>query len=342
MKKLLFPFSLLVVASMVLAACGGNSAAEPTLASATEEIATATSVAEKPVTPTQEPTETPIPTNTPKPQVLQDSIYTIEPNRFQIIGSKIGNLVAYDFESGDVVVIGRGDYLKVNGGKDGKRIGVTIFSNSQLEVAGFVDRDMANVGRKYMATLLFAGIADGWDHDDVPAGWSWYHSENQLSHRLDYEQDLVENARNGLPTNTFVQVTCQPYENDPGNLPDGMRYNQRQVFQVLAVNGAVVDIVKVCGDRGLSGIASVWANEFSLNDRAEATGPEAQLALMSDALSMYMSPAMNGDIVVTTPAGQAVMMADQLLDGASNFARFTAGADSRGGWPTAPEEWLVK
>ncbi len=326
------------VVILMLAACAPTTATTPTAVPDAETKSPASTQTAEPVLAPDPATPTSV-FDTALPEILSTSTYVIKANRFQLVGSDLGVSVAFNSDTKDVVIINRYAKIRIDGGLNGKTIEVAVVDTDDVTLgAWFAEGTIDDLGESYVASLSLSNLMGGWDYTRLPVEWNYHSFKNMLESRQDFSQTTVVDPRKELGMYSFIQVTCEPYESDPGNLPPGIRFNQPHTYQIV-VFAAELDLIKTCGDRGLGGIYSVWANEFGFNENAAATDELAHRQLMSDALSMYLSPVIkNGKVV--SENGKVVLLLDSLLQGVTNYARFISGADVRGGLLPVPITWL--
>lgn len=338
--------SFLALLAFILAACAPAAAPatteeQPTSAS----VPTATEMPTDTPTPTRTPVFTPTLTSTPL-ALLQESEYKVNAGRYREIGSTIGNAYAYDSALDTVLFIPQGTSMQVTA-KENTVVKMVVYNKaSQAEVLAEAEKAYPNA-KKFLATFALSDLPDGWQNAELPEGWKFYFVPNELRHNKDLWQSPVENGRLGIPQFSFAQITCAKYEEGPGNLPDGIRFNQDHIFQIIGVDGDI-NAQAACGNRK-NGVLSIDAEKFGLilsvnKDKTvvlkdPSKYPDEYQLLMEQVFTLYHAPVMNdnGDMV-KNEFGAYIMVMDDLLDGTTNYARFVVGP-AVAGWQSAPAEW---
>lgn len=346
-------FTIATLFLFVLNACApaatpvATEAVEPTVSAPT-----ATKTAVPTATKTPAPTRTPVPatptiTSTPL-AVLQESEYKVRANRYREVGSTIGNVYAYDKTLNTLLFIPQGIRMQVTAKEDTVITMVVYNKASQEAVIAEAEKAYPNA-EKFLATFTLNN-PDGWQNAVLPDGWKFYFVPNELRHNKDLWQSPVENGRLGIPQYSYAKITCAEYEEDPGNLPEGIRFDQDYNLQIIGITGGI-NAQAVCGNRE-NGVLSIDAETFglilSVNEdetvvlKEHSEYPDEYLHLMEQVFSLYHSPVLdaNGDMV-KDEFGTYIMVMDFQLNDPTNFARFVIGP-AIAGWPSAPAEWTLQ
>lgn len=332
----------------LLAACAPAAPAATDNQPISTTVPTATETPTRTPAPTRTPLLTPTITSTPL-VLLQESEYKVSAGRYQEVGSTTGNAYAYDKALDTVLFIPQGTSMQVTA-KEDTIVKMVVFDKaSQEAVIAEAEKAYPNA-KKFLATFALSNLPDGWQNADLPDGWKFYFVPNELRHNKDSWQSPVENGRLGIPQFSFAAITCAKYDEDPGNLPEGIRWQQDHTFQVMGVE-AGVNAQAACGNRE-NGIVSIDAEKFGLvlsvnKDKTvvlkdPSDYPDEYLHLMEQVFTLYHAPVLdvNGDMV-KNEFGAYIMVMDSQLDGTTNYARFVVGP-AIAGWQSAPVEWAQK
>jgi hypothetical protein len=322
MRKTFVP-ALLSFALIVIVACGPMATVATSTPMATNTPSTTASAVPS-VTLTASLTSTP--TQTPTSVVMYTSVQKIQADRWANLGNKIGGTVVFDQAAELVVIIPQGTTMRATGAAGGTSLAVTVYANKSMDqLAELAEAKYPDAKTYFWAEPSFilmqpwtAVLPDGWIPVVVPNGLI----------QADYSQPTVANPRTADLKWSVVGVTCRKYLKDPGNLPEGIRWDRVQSFHFTDLKESV-DLMAVCGNRK-DGILSAWATRF------DAQGSNTQpkmLQLMAKAMTWMWSTSMDDP---------SMSVQDFLLGGATNVGRYIVGADGIFGWDTAPDEWVKK